>query len=139
MGGGGSKPVAQNCVYNKRDFNRRIDIVKNAHEIVQFYASQLLREKMPVQLEEYKTYNEEAEKYFNTRRKEEIQSFIEINPKVKNFYDFYNALQNMQYEYEKTDITENERRAKITSVFNLAHLVLKLLIEELWESCDNMR
>ena len=42
----------------------------------------------------------------------------------------------MKAEYERNDITENERRNKIKDVFSISYAVLRLLIEELWQSCD---
>ncbi len=128
--------VAQSCTYNKNSFNRRLEAIRDAHGLVQYYATLLLQEKLPVQLPEYRTYGEIAEGYFNTRRKDQIPELLNVNPKINNYYDFYNALLNLQREYEKSDITGTERRAKIVEVFNTAHVVLQLLIEELWESCD---
>ena len=42
----------------------------------------------------------------------------------------------MQSEYERNDITENERRNKIKDVFAVSYAILRLLVEELWQSCD---
>lgn len=131
-----SVDLAQNCLYTKADFQTKIDIIRDAHSMIQFYADLLLSEKMPIQLPEYKNYSEVSEAYFNTRRKDTIQDIQEVNPKIRNYYDFFNALNNLQLEYEKNEITENERRRKVRDVFEVSYVILRLLVEELWESCD---
>jgi hypothetical protein len=128
--------LAQTCVYNKIDFQTRVDIIRDAHTMVQYYANLLLSEKMPMQLPEYKNYIDASETYFNTRRKDTIPDLNAVNSKIRNYYDFYNALSNLQQEYEKNEITENERRRKVKDIFEISYVVLRLLIEELWESCD---
>ena len=137
MGASTSVPeIAQMCSYNKEDFNKKLNILRDSHSLTQYYASVLLSEKMPITLKEYINYNEESEDYFNTRRKETIDDLQSANPKIKNYYDFYDALNNLQNEYERNDISENERRSKITDVFNVSYTIMRLLIEDLWESCD---
>lgn len=139
MGGGNSKQsadLAQNCVYSKTDFQTRVQIIQNAHSMVQFYANLLLSEKMPLQLQEYRNYSDVAENYFNSKRKETNSDIQEINPKLRNYYDFFNALNNLQMEYEKPEITESDRRRKVRDIFDVSYVVLRLLVEELWESCD---
>lgn len=140
MGGSTSTPTivefAKICKYNKDDFNKKIDVLRDAHALMQYYTELLLNEKMPINLPEYKNYNDISEEYFNTRRKEEMGDLQAINPKVRNYYDFFNALSNLQAEYERNDITENERRNKIRNIFNISYIVLKLLVEDLWNSCD---
>jgi hypothetical protein len=132
---GGSTSTIESCVYNKNDFENKIIIIKDAHEIVQYYANLLMNEKMPLKFE-YLNYNSISEDYFNSRRKDVMGDLQSINSKINNYYDIYNGLNNLEREYEKNDITENERRTKITEVWKLTYAVLKLLIEELWESCD---
>lgn len=132
------KQVAKTCRYNKQEFNNKIAIVQDAHNVLQFYAKQLLSEKMPIQLD-YTNYNEISEDYFNTRRKDEIPEFTEANPKIKNYYDFYKAIESLDREYTRNDITENERRQKITDVFNLCQIVLTVLVNELGVSCEEQK
>ena len=128
--------IAKTCKYNKKDFNELIEVIKDAHRVVQYYATVLLKEKMPIQVDVV-NFGESAEDHFNSRRKEEIPEFMEINDKIKNYYDFYKALDNLPVEYSRNDITENERRNKITQVFNLCHVTLSLLIQELGVSCES--
>lgn len=124
------------CKYQKDDFNNKIEVLRDAHALMQYYANLLLTEKMPMNLPEYKNYNPTSEDHFNKNRKEEMSDLMSINPKIRNYYDFYNGLNNLQGEYERNDITENERRNKIKDVFSVSYAVLRLLIEELWQSCD---
>jgi hypothetical protein len=128
--------VALTCQYNKRDFNTRLDIIRDAHGIVQYYAGLLLDEKLPMQLPEYRNFNADSEEYFNSKRREQNPGLTAVNPRLNSYYDFYNALGNLQREYEKTDITGSERRTKITEVFKSSYTVMQSLIEDLWESCD---
>jgi len=128
--------IEQVCKYQKDDFNNKIDVLRDAHELMQYYANLLLTEKMPMNLPEYKNYNATSEEHFNKKRKEEMPDLLAVNQKIRNYYDFYNGLNNLKAEYERNDITENERRNKIKDVFSISYAVLRLLIEELWQSCD---
>jgi hypothetical protein len=128
--------IATMCKYQKQDFNTKINVIKDAHTVLQFYASILLKEKMPVQLPEYKNYSDVSEDYFNQKRKDQYEELSSINPKINNYYDFYNALRILQQEYERGDITENERRSKILNIFDISYAILKKLIEELSDSCE---
>lgn len=124
------------CKYQKDDFNNKIDVLRDSHALMQYYANLLLSEKMPMTLAEYKNYNSTSEEHFNKKRREEMSDLMSINPKIRNYYDFYNGLNNLQSEYERNDITENERRNKIKDVFAVSYAILRLLVEELWQSCD---
>jgi hypothetical protein len=124
------------CKYQKDDFNNKIEVLRDSHALMQYYANLLLGEKMPMTLPEYKNYNATSENHFNNKRREEMSDLMSINPKIRNYYDFYNGLNNLQSEYERNDITENERRNKIKDVFSVSYAILKLLVEELWQSCD---
>ena len=130
------KIIENVCKYQKEDFNNKIEVLRDAHALMQYYANQLLAEKMPLNLPEYKNYNPTSEEHFNKKRREEMSDLQAVNPKIRNYYDFYNGLNNLQLEYERNDITENERRNKIKDVFAVSYAILRLLVEELWESCD---
>lgn len=136
MGNLFSSPTPISCTFNKKDFNQKLDIIRDTHSVLQFYANLLLLEKLPISLPEYKNFNQATEDSFNSRRKETIASLTSFNPKLATYYDFYNALLNLSKEYEKPDITSQERRAKITEIFNTCHVVLKELVEELWTNCE---
>jgi hypothetical protein len=131
-----SEIIENVCKYQKDDFNNKIDVLRDAHGLMQYYANLLLTEKMPLNLPEYKNYNPTSEDHFNKKRKEEMPDLMSINAKIKNYYDFFNGLNNLQGEYERNDISENERRNKIKDVFGVSYIVLRLLVEELWQSCD---
>jgi hypothetical protein len=131
-----TKETVMICKYQKADFNNKIQIINDAHNLLQFYASALMKDKMPLQMQEYRNFGEIAEDYFNAQRKTVLDALAGVNQKIQTYYDVYKALENLQAEYEKTDMTENERRAKITGVFEVLHVVLQLLVEELRVSCE---
>jgi hypothetical protein len=131
---GGSKSVPQSatiCKYNKVEFNTLLDVLRDAHEISQYYASIVLQEKMQPKLEEYPTYSDATEDYFNRTRKD-------AKPDLNmSYYQFFNFLNTLQSRYENPDTTENDRREMINDIFNKSYLIQKLLIEDLWETCDS--
>lgn len=122
----------RNCTFSKVDFMRKVDIIKDAYEIMIHYGSFLTEPKMPITLPEYKQYNEVTEAYFSSLRKNEIQNLRS----VRTYYEFYKQLDNLKNDYERTDANENDRRQKINNVYQTSHAILKLLIEELWNTCD---
>lgn len=132
MGGSSSSIPADAyiCKYNKASFNQKLDIIRDAHEVSQYYASLLLVEKLPIQLDYYKNYNEQTEEYFNPTRKN-------ILPDLDmSYYQFYQYLESLKKYYELSDNTENDRRKLLTDVFNKCYTVQKYIIEDLWEDCN---
>ena len=88
MGGSTSVPVTSEiienvCKYQKNDFNNKIEVLRDSHVLMQYYANVLLGEKMPMTLPEYKNYNATSESHFNTKRKEEMSDLMSINPKLE--------------------------------------------------------
>lgn len=136
MGNFFSKAEPLNCTFNKVDFNSKLDIIRDTHNVLQFYANLLLLEKLPISLPEYKNFNQITEVSFNVRRKEPIGNLTAFNSKLTTYYDFYKALENLPKEYERPDITSQDRRNKITEIFNTCHVVLKELIDELFMNCE---
>ena len=122
----------KNCTFSKADFMKKVDIIKDAYEIMIFYGSFLTEPKMPMTLPEYKQYSDVTEEYFSSLRRNEMSDL----GNVTTYYQFYKVLDNLQKDYERTDATENERRQKISDVYQTSHAILKLLIEELWNTCD---
>lgn len=136
MGNFFSKADPVNCSFNKKDFNQKLDIIKDVHNVLQFYATLLLSEKMPNSLTEYKNFSPATEDAFNDRRKEPIANLTAFNSRLITYFDFYKALENLPKEYERPESTQQERRNKITEVFNTCHVVLQELIEELAKNCE---
>lgn len=121
---------AYTCQYKKEEFNKLLHIIRDAHEVCKFYSQFLLLQKVPLRLEEYKTYSDSSEEYFNKTRKT-------ILPELgMSYYTFYNYLNVLQKAYEGPDVTENEKRKMLTDIFNNAYIVQKLFIEDLWNTCD---
>jgi hypothetical protein len=135
MGGTASgTDIAQHCKYTKRAFRKQIDMIHDAHQIVLYYSKFLLADKMPSDLEQYPNYDQTNEEYFNTRRKDQIEGFE--NYGISNFYDFYKLLDKLPSEYKRSETTEAERQKLIEQYVEIAQLVLKTLVEELYSSCD---
>jgi len=133
MGGSSSTVIPKDayiCKYNKQSFNEKLDIIRDAHEVSQYYASLLLIEKLPIKLDYYKNYSQATEKYFNPTRKNTLADL------GMSYFQFYHYLESLQKLYESTDNSENNRRELITSVFNKCYSVQKYIIEDLWEDCN---
>jgi len=135
MGGTASgTDIAMHCKYTKRAFRKQIDMIHDAHQIVLYYSKFLLQSKMPSDLEQYPNYDTSNEEYFNTRRKDQIPDFEPYG--INNFYDFYKLLDKLPAEYKRAETTEAERRKMIEQYVEIAQIVLRILVEELYQSCD---
>lgn len=118
------------CKYNKESFNQKLDIIRDAHEVSQYYSSLLLIQKLPIKLDYYKNYSEETELYFNNTRKNILP---DLN---SSYYKFYQYLDSLGEFYENSNNTETDRLKIVTDVFNKCYIVQKYLIEDLWEDCN---
>lgn len=125
---------ATHCVYNKTDFKTTISIIKDAHSVMQFYASFLLLPKLPSDVTMFKNYNDITEQVFNSRRKEEIPELTKINPAIKSYYNVLSMLDSIKGMYITS--SDETKRSLIEQAFNLTYNVLVLLINELGNSCD---
>ncbi len=135
MGGTASgTDIAMHCRYTKRAFRKQIDMIHDAHQIVLYYSKFLLSHKMPSDLGEYPNYDQTNEEYFNTRRRDQIAGFE--NYGINNFYDFYKLLDKLPNEYKRSEATQDERQKLIEQYVEIAQLVLRTLVEELYGSCD---
>lgn len=138
MGQSSSSEIAKNCKYNKVRFNTLLDIIRDAHKVTLFYASIIIQDKMPLRLSEYVNYTEDTEEYFNQTRKntrEEIKSIIDGNP--ISYYQYYQYLTTLQSRYENINMEETERRQLIQKVFENCYSIQKLLIDDLWQTCNS--
>ena len=82
----------------------------------------------------YKNYTPLTESVFNSRRGQAIETINEVDDKLNTYYDVYNILKLLKPEFEKT-LEEEDRREKITKIFNVTYIVMKTLIEELLTDC----
>ncbi len=136
MGGGQSAPqLANYCSFKKTEFKETIEIIKDSHAVMQYYASILLLSRMPNQLPMYKNYTPLSEAVFNYRRLESISGINTVDDKLNSYYDVYNMLKTLKPEFEKT-LEESGRREQITKIFNVTYAVMKSLTEELASSCE---
>lgn len=118
------------CKYNKSSFNEKLNIIRDAHDVSQYYASLLLLEKLPLKLSIYKNYNDASEEYFNPTRK------TILNDLGSSYYQFYQYLNSIQEIYEQPDNSETDRRLLLTNIFNKCYVVQKYIIEDLWDDCN---
>lgn len=131
MGGSQSAP-AQICQYNKARFNKQLDIIRDAHNVTQFYADLSTQGTLPIKLEQYMNYTDETEEYFNPNRK------VVLPDLESSYYALYQYLdKTLKDEYEDSNNNDNKRRQVITNVFNKVFIVQKYIIEDLWESCND--
>ena len=132
MGGSSSIPAdAYICKYNKESFDTKLDVIRDAHDVSQFYATLLLEEHLPIKLDEYKNYSNETEEYFNPTRKNILTDL------GMSYYQFFQYINSIPTLYEKTDMNGLHRRKMITEVFNKCYIVQKYIIEDLWEDCNS--
>jgi hypothetical protein len=123
---------AQICQYNKYKFNKQLDIIRDAHNVTQFYANILTQETLPLKLDEYRNYTDETEEYFNPTRK------VILPDLGTSYYALFQYIEKtLKDEFESSNNKENQRRDVITNVFNKAFIVQKYIIEDLWESCND--
>lgn len=118
------------CSYNKYSFDEKLDVIRDAHEVSQYYAELLLQERLPIKLDLYKNYSDHTEEYFNPTRKNVLS---DLGMSYNQFYQYLNSLPTL---YEKTDVSENDRRQMLTDVFKKCYIVQKYIIEDLWDDCN---
>ena len=126
-------PEALTCTYNKREFKQLLVIIEDARNVSEFYGALILKEKLPIILQEYLNYNDYSEEFFNKTRKEVKENL------GMSYYQFFNYLTSLKSLYERSDINEHDRKELIIDVFNKAFVVQKRLIEDLYLTCDKPR
>ena len=135
--------IAITCKYKKAEFNKLLDLIRDAHDVTQFYSKFVLMDAkdLPEKLDEYKNYNEASEEYFNKTRKDTKDGLVNLTTKVEYFsyFQFYKYLEifGSKNIYENNSNTPSDRKKLIEDVFNNCYIVQKLLIEDIWSSCDH--
>jgi hypothetical protein len=128
--GQSSSSEALICSYNKTSFNEKLDLIRDAHDVSQFYAKLILQNRVPEKINEFKNYSDKTQDYFNITRKE-------ILPDLDmSYYKFYEYLVTIPILYDKYGVTDNDRHKLLTDVFNKCYIVQKYLIEDLWDDCN---
>lgn len=126
--------TATHCIYKKTDFKDVINLIRDAHSVMQYYASLSLLPRLPSDLQSFKNFNEISEAYFNIHRKDNIPALTAINPVLKSYFDVYALLNALKFNYTKS--TDDQKRALVEDAFNACYAMLTSLIEELNESCQ---
>lgn len=129
------KKIALTCAFKKSSINEKLDMVKDANDVMQAYAAVLLMPQMPSALSEYKNYRSSTRAYFDAMVKVPVPALRSANSKISSYRDFYVALDALKSEYEKENMTDEMRRSKITDIFNLSYIVMMSLIDDAKTSC----
>ena len=124
-------PEVYICKYNKASFDKKLDVIRDAHEVSQYYAELLLEEHLPIKLDLYKNYSDDTEEYFNPTRKSVLSDL------GMSYYQFYQYLQSFPTLYERTDMNDLDRRQLIREIFNKCYIVQQYIIEDLWDDCNS--
>lgn len=129
------KRVALTCAFKKQSINEKLDMVKDANDVMQAYAAVLLMARMPNPLPEYKNYRSSTRAYFDSMNKVVVPALRSANSRISSYKDFYIGLDALKMEYEQPHMTEETRRSKITDIFNLSYIVMMSLIDDVKTSC----
>jgi hypothetical protein len=127
----GNRHSKSSYKFDRVDFDKKIVILQDSLDFIQFYANELSNQVMPVSLSRYHNYNETTEEYFNSKRKESNIQLMNQNAKTRNLYDFYIQLTLLPKEYEDPNATETDKRNKIKLVLETATSINKILVSEL--------
>jgi len=119
------------CKYNKVKFNDLLNVIRDAHEITNYYANTLIQSESKSRLDNYPNYSDVTEEYFNVTRKETVPELEE------SYYQFYQYINSLQKMYEDPNLNNEQRNDLLSTVFNKAHIVQKNLIDDLWNTCES--
>ena len=136
------KKIANTCKYNKTKFNDLLDLIRDAHEVTQFWGKLVLIEsnKLPIKLDEYKTYTITTRDYFNTTKDEPKEDILDLDKsqgETTSMYYFYEFLRTFSNVYESSSV--ESRKVYIDKIFSNCYNLQKILIEDIWATCDNQK
>lgn len=129
------KRVALTCAFKKQSINEKLDMIKDANDVMQAYATVLLMQRMPNTLPEYKNYRSSTKAYFDSMSKVVVPELRAASSKISSYKEFYIGLDALKMEYEQPSMTEETRRSKITDIFNLSYIVMMSLIDDIKTTC----
>lgn len=129
------KRIALTCAFKRGTIDDKLDMIKDANDVMQSYAQVLLMERMPNNLPDYKNYKSSTRAYFDSMAKVQVPQLKSANYKITNYKDFYMGLEALKAEYEQPMMTEEMKRSKITDIFNLSYIVMMTLIDDVKNSC----
>lgn len=138
------KTIATTCKYNKTKFNELLELIRDAHEVTQFWGKLVLidSKKLPIKLDEYKNYTIATRDYFNNTKdepKDDILDLSKSESESTSMYYFYDFLRTFSSLYESTSVDVDDRKVFINKIFANCYNIQKLLIEDIWATCDNQR
>lgn len=137
------KQIATTCKYNKVKFNELLDLIRDAHELTQFWGKLVLidAKKLPLKLDEYKNYSIATRDYLNNTKDEAKEDILDLSKagETTSMYYFYEFLRTFSSVYESTSIETEDRKALIEKIFSNCYNVQKLLIEDIWNTCDSQQ
>lgn len=138
------KTIATTCKYNKKKFNELLELIRDAHEVTQFWGKLVLidSKKLPIKLEEYKNYTIATRDYFNNTKdelKDDILDLSKSESESTSMYYFYDFLRTFSSLYESTSVDVDDRKVFIKKIFANCYNIQKLLIEDIWATCDNQQ
>lgn len=138
------KKIATTCKYNKTKFNELLELIRDAHEVTQFWGKLVLidAKKLPIKLDEYKNYTIATRDYLNNTKdepKDDIFDLDKSNNETTSMYYFYEFLRSFPSIYESTSTDIESRKVYIDKIFANCYNVQKILIEDIWATCDNQQ
>ena len=138
------KTIATSCKYNKTKFNELLELIRDAHEVTQFWGKLVLidSKKLPIKLDEYKNYTIATRDYFNNTKddlKDDILDLSKSESESTSMYYFYDFLRTFSSVYESTSTDVDDRKEFINKIFANCYNIQKILIEDIWDTCDNQQ
>ena len=132
--GAGQSVDASVCKFNKQEFNVLLEIIKDAHAVLQFYASTALIDLPPVKLPQYKEFG--FEQYYNALRNNSSEEFTSLDMKgITTVYQAFNFFTNFETVYGNA-VDTNERKRIARDAFNVSHATVKFWVNQLNERCQ---
>ena len=118
-------------IYTKEDFKEILQAIDEVNKLMHFYKSMLnLKEYSDADTYNFKTFSEKSSSFFkkyNNTLNEELSTKIK-GVDIKNYYDVYVFINKINYYYQDIPKNNIRRRDFLTSIFNLLHLTLYLMI-----------
>jgi hypothetical protein len=138
------KKIATTCKYNKTKFNELLELIRDAHEVTQFWGKLVLidAKKLPIKLDEYKNYTIATRDYLNNTKDELKEDILDLDKKggeTTSMYYFYEFLRTFSSVYESTSVEVDDRKDYINKIFANCYNIQKILIEDIWATCDSQQ
>jgi hypothetical protein len=124
---------ARFCKYTKKDFITMVEILQDAQEVLQFYASSALIPDSPKKLPKYPILDNES--YYNGKRLNAVTELEKLNiPSLSSVYDAYNYIKNFQLIYE-TAADNDARRLHFTNILGVVDVTINFILKDIQSTC----